>query len=185
LEHPYVLYVGNVKPHKNIPRLLAAFSHVRARHPDLDLVFAGGSCLRDSALLDQSRHLGITEAIRDLLQLSETDLVSAYNGADVVVLPSLYEGFGFPALEAMACGTPAVVSNAGALPEIVGEGAIIIDPTNSEELAQAILDLLEDSEKSSQLIEKGKVRAGDFSWETAGRQTLTIYEKVLERCRAR
>jgi glycosyltransferase involved in cell wall biosynthesis len=183
LEHPYVLYVGNVKPHKNIPRLLAAFSQVRARHPDVDLVFAGGSCLRDSALLDQSRHLGITEAIHDLHQLSESDLVSAYNGAEVVVLPSLYEGFGFPALEAMACGTPAVVSNAGALPEIVGEAAILIDPTNSEELADAIVGVLDDSEKRSQLIKKGTVRAGGFTWETTGRQTLTIYEKVLDRCR--
>jgi len=182
LEHPYVLYVGNVKPHKNIPRLLAAFSEVRVRYPDLDLVFAGGSCLGDNALLDQSRHLGITDAIHDLLQLPEADLISAYNGADVVVLPSLYEGFGFPALEAMACGTPAVVSSAGALPEIVGDAAILIDPTNPEELAQAMCTVLEDSGKRSQLIEKGKVRAAGFSWKTAAQQTLTIYEKVLERC---
>jgi glycosyltransferase involved in cell wall biosynthesis len=183
LEHPYILYVGNVKPHKNIPRLLAAFSQVRVMYPDLDLVFAGGSCLRDGALLDQSRHLGITEAIHDLGHLSEADLVSTYNGAELVVLPSLYEGFGFPALEAMACGTPAVVSSAGALPEIVGEAAIIFDPTNSEELAQAILGILDDSNKRSHVIEKGKVRASRFSWETTGKQTLTIYEKVLERCR--
>ena len=183
LERPYVLYVGNVKPHKNIPRLLDAFAQVRTRHLDLDLVFAGGSCLEVGALLEQSRRLRITESIRDLQQLSETDLVNAYNGADAVVLPSLYEGFGFPALEAMACGTPVVVSNAGALPEIVGEAALIIDPTNSDEFAQAILGVLDNSEKRSQLIEKGKVRAASFSWETAGRQTLTVYEKVLEQCR--
>lgn len=181
LEKPYLLYVGNVKPHKNIPTLLRAFAGVRSRFPELNLVFAGGSCLRDSGLETLSLQLGCSKSIRDLGQLSEPDLVTAYNGADVVVLPSLYEGFGFPALEAMACGVPVVVSNGGALPEVVGDAAIVVEATQHEQFSAAILELLENSEKRSELIQSGLARAAGFTWEKAGTETLRIYEKVLGR----
>jgi glycosyltransferase involved in cell wall biosynthesis len=183
LQKPFVLFVGNVKPHKNIPALLSAFAQVQASVQDLDLVFAGSSCLADPTLAEQARRLGITGSIRDLNRVSESELVAAYNAAEVVVLPSFNEGFGYPPLESMACGTPAVVSTGGALPEIVGDAATIFDPLRPEELAEAIRTILEDSQKRITLIEKGKKRAAGFSWQKTGEQTLTIYEKVLDRCR--
>ena len=183
LERPFILYVGNVKPHKNIPLLLNAFAEVLVKYRDLDLVFAGGSCLRDGLLATQCAKLGITERIRDLNQLAEPDLVVAYNCAEMVVLPSLYEGFGFPALEAMACETSVIVSSGGALPEVVGNAAPIVDPASPEHLASAIGELLEDSTKKADWIEKGKERSEEFSWQKTGKQTLSVYESVLERCR--
>ena len=183
LPKPFVLFVGNVKPHKNIPALLSAFAQVQAKVRNLDLVFAGGACLADSGLAEQARKLGITGSIHDLYQVSESELVAAYNAAEVVVLPSFYEGFGYPPLESMACGTPVVVSSGGALPEIVGDAATIIDPLRPEELAEAIRTTLEDTQTRTTLIEKGKKRAAGFSWQKTGEQTLMIYEKVLDRCR--
>jgi len=183
LQKPFVLFVGNVKPHKNIPTLLSAFAQVQAKVGDLDLVFAGSACLVDPTLAEQARKLGITGSIHDLYQVSESELVAAYNAAEVVVLPSFYEGFGYPPLESMACGTPVVVSTGGALPEVVGDAAVIVDPLRPEELAEAIRKILEDSQKRAMLIEKGKKRAAAFSWQKTGEQTLMIYEKVLDRCR--
>jgi glycosyltransferase involved in cell wall biosynthesis len=182
LERPYVLFVGNIKPHKNVPRLLRAFSVVRGRYKDLELVFAGGSCLGDKALMEQAKQLGIASAIRDLLFIADDDLVCAYNAAEVVVLPSLYEGFGFPALEAMACGTPAIVSNAGSLAEVVGNAALVVDPLSSDSIAEAIQILLSDSVKKADLIAKGNAHVKKFTWKSTGEQTLKIYETVLERC---
>jgi glycosyltransferase involved in cell wall biosynthesis len=179
LPHPFILYVGNVKPHKNIPALLDSFAALHSENSDIVLVFAGGSCLRDSALSEQCRKLRIQEAIRDLGQLAEPDLVAAYNAAELVVLPSWYEGFGFPALESMACETPVVVSNGGALPEVVGDAACVFDLARPEELTEAMRGLMGDSEKRRQLIEKGKRRSASFSWQKTGQQTLDVYEKVL------
>ena len=181
LQKPFVLYVGNVKPHKNIPTLLRAFNIVRRRLPDMELAFAGGSCLRNTELNALSQQLGIKSSIRDLDQLSEPDLIAAYNGAEVLVLPSLYEGFGFPALEAMACGTPVVVSNGGALPEVVGDAAIVVDAMQHEQFAAEIIELMEDSGKRLHMTQMGHSRAAGFSWTKAGEQTMRIYEEVLSR----
>jgi glycosyltransferase involved in cell wall biosynthesis len=183
LNQPFLLFVGNVKPHKNVPALLEAFALVHSRYRDLDLVFAGGDCLGNASLKELSEKLRISNRIRDLHQLEEPELVRAYNAAEAVILPSLYEGFGFPALEAMACGTPAIVSGGGALPEVVGDAAIVVEPANGESLANAIVSLLGDPKKRSVLIEKGTARAADFSWNKVGEQTLAIYERVLEQCR--
>ncbi len=183
LEKPFLLFVGNVKPHKNVPKLLEAFAEVRSQFPELELAFAGGDCLGNSALKEMADKLQISGGIRDLRQLEERDLVLAYNAAEALVLPSMYEGFGFPALEAMACGTPAIVSNAGALPEVVGEAAIVFDLSSRGSLAEAIVDLLSDSKKRSLLIGKGTARAAEFSWKKVGQQTLAVYEQVIEQCR--
>ena len=183
LERPFLLFVGNVKPHKNVPALLEAFALVHTRHPDYELVFAGGDCLGDASLKNLAEKLRISSRIRDLHQLGEPELVRAYNAAEVVVLPSFYEGFGFPALEAMACGTPAIVSGGGALPEIVGDAALVVQPATGESLANAIMNLLNDAKLRSSLIAKGASRAAEFSWKIVGEQTLAIYERVLEQCR--
>ena len=183
LDRPYVLYVGNVKPHKNIRTLLNAFAQLRTRRNDLDLVFVGGSCKEDRSLSEQAERLGITGSIRDLRHISDEDLVCAYNGAEVLVLPSLYEGFGYPVLEAMACGTPTIVSSGGSLPEIVGAASLIVDPSRPEDLAEALSHVLRDPEMKRDLIAKGKINIQRFSWRATARKTLDIYEKVLGRWR--
>jgi alpha-1,3-rhamnosyl/mannosyltransferase len=127
--------------------------------------------------------LGITGSIRDLRHISDEDLVCAYNGAEVLVLPSLYEGFGYPVLEAMACGTPTIVSSGGSLPEIVGAASLIVDPSRPEDLAEALSHVLRDPEMKRDLIAKGKINIQRFSWRVTARKTLDIYEKVLGRWR--
>jgi glycosyltransferase involved in cell wall biosynthesis len=183
LSKPFVLYVGNVKPHKNIRALLSAFAMLRSQRKDLTLVFAGGSCKEEKALYDQASQLGILDSIHDLHHISDDELVCAYNAADVLAFPSLYEGFGYPALEAMACGTPTVVSSGGSLPEIVGAASCIIDPHRPEDLAAALADVLRDPELRRDLIAKGKINVQRFSWRSTAGRTLDIYEKVLKRWR--
>jgi len=183
VKRPYVLYVGNVKPHKNIPTLLKAFAQVRTERDDLELVFVGGSCKDERSLFEQAQRLGIIGAIRDLHHVSDDELVYAYNGAEVLVLPSLYEGFGYPVLEAMACGTPTVASTGGSLPEIAGIASLTVDPLCPEDLAQALLHVLRDPEMRRDLIAKGKINVQRFSWRATAGKTLDIYEKVLSRWR--
>jgi glycosyltransferase involved in cell wall biosynthesis len=183
LKRPYVLYVGNVKPHKNIPRLLSAFAQIRSQRDDLELVFVGGSCKEERGLAEQAQRLGIIGAIRDLHHVSDEELICAYNGAEVLVLPSLYEGFGYPVLEAMSCGTPTVVSTAGSLPEIAGIASLMVDPTRPEQLAEAVLNVVRDPEMKRDLIAKGKINVQRFSWRATAGKTVDIYEKVLSRWR--
>jgi glycosyltransferase involved in cell wall biosynthesis len=113
--------------------------------------------------------------------LQDDELVTLYNLASVVVLPSLYEGFGFPALEAMACGAPVVVSDRGSLPEIVGDAALIVEAENDESFASAMENVLIDSEVRNRLIERGMSRAAGFTWEEAARKTAQVYEELLKR----
>jgi glycosyltransferase involved in cell wall biosynthesis len=183
LKRPYVLYVGNVKPHKNISTLLRAFAQVRPKRNDLDLVFVGGSCKEERSLAELAQRLGIMGAIRDLHHVSDEELICAYNGAEVLVLPSLYEGFGYPVLEAMSCGTPTIVSTAGSLPEIAGIASLMVDPYRPEQLAEAILSVVNDPEMKRDLIAKGKINVQRFSWRATAGKTVDIYEKVLSRWR--
>ncbi len=184
LMRPYILYVGNVKPHKNIGNLLRAFAQIRTRRDDVDLVFVGGSCKEDRVLSEEAQQLGIMGAIRDLHHLSDEELVCCYNGAEVLAMPSFYEGFGYPVLEAMACGTPTVVSSGGSLPEVAGTASLIVDPTQPEQLADAISSVLQNPETKRDLIAKGRINIQRFSWRTTGRKTLDIYERVLNRWHA-
>ena len=112
--------------------------------------------------------------------VSDQDLVSFYNAADVFAFPSLYEGFGLPVLEAMACGTPVVASNAASLPEVVGDAGLLADPHSSEALAKTIASVLEDSELAAELSRRGLERARQFTWERTARGTLAVYHSLIE-----
>jgi glycosyltransferase involved in cell wall biosynthesis len=182
LRRPYVLYVGNIKLHKNVPTLLRAFALVRRKLGDVMLAFAGGAWSQDVALVSLAHELGIAGSVKDLHHLSDEELVCAYNGADVLALPSLYEGFGLPVLEAMACSTPTVVSAGGSLPEIAGNASVIVDPCGPESLAEALSEVISDPEKKRDLVAKGRINLQRFSWRSAGSKTLAVYEKVLKRC---
>jgi glycosyltransferase involved in cell wall biosynthesis len=184
LATPYLLFVGNVKQHKNLATLLRAFSRVRLRHPGLRLVFVGGKCLQDQTLARLARELGVTDFIRDLGRISEEDVLGAYNAAEMLVFPSLYEGFGFPVLEAMACGIPTVVSTGGSLPEVAGDASILCDPHTPDAFVEAVEILLSDSARRAALVKLGLERAKLFSWRETAKQTLTVYARVLEQCNA-
>jgi glycosyltransferase involved in cell wall biosynthesis len=119
--------------------------------------------------------LGITDRVRFLGKLSDDQLVDLYNGACVFAIPSLYEGFGVPALEAMACGTPVLAGRAGSLPEIVGQAAYLVDPTETASIAAGLSELLRDTGLRDRLVARGYERTREFSWERAA-------ERILEIC---
>lgn len=180
LDRPFVLYVGGLGRHKNILVLLRAFRILLEKEKDLQLVFAGKRFFEVDALVREARQLGLEHSIKDLGMLQDDELVALYNLASVVVLPSLYEGFGFPAVEAMACGTPVVVSNRGSLPEIVGDAGVVVE-ADAESFASAMESVLVDSDLRSRLMERGRSRAAGFTWEEAAKKTAMVYEELLKR----
>lgn len=170
----YLLYVGNLLPHKNLGRLLNAFARITPTFPHR-LVIAGKKDIRYyPALAAEARRLGLEERVVFLDYVSADELPALYAGAEAFVYPSLYEGFGLPILEAMACGTPVVASRAGSLPEVAGEAALLVDPHGNEELAGAMEAVLSDSWVREDLRRKGLEQAERFSWERTAKATLEI-----------
>jgi glycosyltransferase involved in cell wall biosynthesis len=159
---PYVLYVGNLLPHKNLPRLIEAVARVTRQSP-VRLVIAGGGTPGRVAEL---RRLGDRVGARLELMpyVPQGELPALYRGARLLALPSLAEGFGLPALEAMACGIPVVVANGSAMPEVVGDAALLVDPEDTSAISDAILRLLTQDPLRKELIARGLVRAAAFSW---------------------
>ncbi len=178
IKRQFILYVGNVMRHKGIETLLEAFRLIRTS-TDLDLVLVGGSIRQDPALGALASDSGIAERIKELGRLKDDDLVTAYNAAEVLVMPSRYEGFGLPALEAMACGTPVLVSNAASLPEVVGDAAIIFGVGNSRELADGLLRLMKEAALRQEMIRKGQERAKKFTWTETAVRTLDLYQQII------
>ena len=167
----YALYVGNFLPHKNLSRLLRAWSALaaplRAGHR---LVLAGGDQSRRPALAALADSLGLADAVVLPGLVDDADLPALYGGATLVVQPSLEEGFGLPALEAMACGAPVVASRRGALPEVVADAGLLVDPEDEHALAAALARVLVSADERAALTRRGLARAGDFTAErTAGR----------------
>ena len=179
LENPYILFVGNLTLRKNIERALRAFALLVSSYPKLQFVLAGPSTLKKTPVSVLASELGITDRIFLTGPLTDADLPALYSGADLFVFPSLCEGFGLPPLEAMACGTPVVCSNATSLPEVVGDAAITVDPTAEEALARAMHRVLSDRDLQQDLHRRGLKRAAGFTWERAARQTVAVYREVL------
>ena len=174
IEAPYILWVGNMEPRKNLLRLVEAFGQLRARRADLtpQLVLCGGEswgCETLHHLLAQPFYQG--KVIRTG-PLPSTDLSGLYRGAAGLALPSLYEGFGLPLLEAMACGAPVICANRSSLPEVAGPAALYFDPESVPEISAAMERLLTDADLRLQLAAQGKERIKQFSWETCARATL-------------
>ncbi len=178
---PYVLFVGNIEPRKNLLRLIRAYARLRERSnvPEkLRLVIAGPKGCLCEDVFALPVHLRLTEHVLFLGRVAAEDLPALYAGALAFVFPSLYEGFGLPPLEAMACGTPVVAAKVSALPEVVGDAALLVDPYNVEELAEAMYRVLTDTALHEQMRWKGLERAQLFSWEETARKTLKVYEEV-------
>ncbi len=174
---PLLLHVGHTQPRKNLEGLLHALAIVRRRDSRVVLLQIGGvPTARQRALVES---LGLRNAVHFLGPVSESDLIAFYNLADVFVFPSLYEGFGFPPLEAMACGTPVVASHAASLPEVVGDAGLLVDPRDPEAMAEAIYHVLQDAELAEELRRRGLERARQFTWERTARETLAVYEAML------
>ena len=172
---PFFLYVGNHKTHKNIPLLLEAFAEVRKRLPAVRLALTGE---REGLEQDMaSFHLG--DEVVFLGDVSHERLEGIYAAARALVFPSSYEGFGYPPLEAMGCGTPAIVSDAAALPEVVGEAGLIVPVGEVAPLRDAMMRLLEDDALRASLSEKARARAAQFSLRALAEDTLKAYRDVL------
>jgi glycosyltransferase involved in cell wall biosynthesis len=179
LDHPFVLYVGNIKPHKNIERLIDAFGRARSQGPDnLKLIIIGDEISKYPALRQSVHRHKLDKHVRFLgFQPMET-LAAFYRLARAFVFPSLYEGFGLPPLEAMACGTPVVTSNVSSLPEIAGGAALLVDPYDADAIADAMIRAVTDDSLRAEMIAKGVRRARDFSWTQSVKKIHEIYMQV-------
>jgi alpha-1,3-rhamnosyl/mannosyltransferase len=172
---PYLLAVGTLQPRKNLEAALAAFERAVDAGLEHRLVVVGARGWRDAALLSRvegSRHAG---RIRLAGFVADDKLATLYRGADALLFPSRYEGFGLPALEAMALGTPVVAARAGALPEVVGDAGILVDPDDPDALATALLELLADADRRARLRAAGLRRAGGFTWAACAELTVAAY----------
>ena len=163
------LFVGNIKPHKNVERLIAAFAKLRdeERFQDLTLIVVGDEISKYPALRRAVERHGVRPNVRFFGFVPELTLIALYRAADLFVFPSLYEGFGLPPLEAMANGTPVVTSKISSLPEVVEDAALLVDPYNVDEIADAMRNVLDDGALRARLIHSGLVRAEQFSWKDA------------------
>ncbi len=180
LPEPFVLSVGNLEPKKNLVGTLRAFEEFRAMgHENGYLVVAGGRQWGTRRLLTAERRAGRLRNVVFAGYIQREDLPTLYSLAKALVFPSLYEGFGFPPLEAMACETPVVASQCGALAETLGDGVEPVDPCRPSEIASALRRVLEDSSFRNRMVQRGLKSVGRFTWNAAARQTLQTYARIL------
>lgn len=177
----YILFLGTLQPRKNLTRLIKAFSNIQYLVSNLQLVIAGKKGWLYKEIFRRVEELGLGGKVVFTGYLPEGDLPALLSGARLFVFPSLYEGFGLPVLEAMACGTPVVCSNASSLPEVAGDAAVLVDPLDVEGLAAAMERVLGDEELRADLIDRGFEQARKFSWERCARETLDVLEKAASR----
>ena len=173
-----ILHVGHCAPYKNIETILRAIPAICKRlGAPVVFIKVGGSFTQDQRAL--VGRLGIEERVEHLGTVPLEDLPGIYARADLLLMPSLHEGFGLPALEAMACGTPVVVSNRGSLPEVVGDAGLLVEPHDIEGIARAAERLTTDAALRTDLVRRGRERARAFTWERTARETLAVYEELL------
>lgn len=183
LADPYLLYVGTLHPRKNLVRLVQAFAALLRSGPesipsDLQLVLAGQKGWLYEEIFAQVRKLGLTGRVVLTGYVPDADLAALLSGALAFVFPSLYEGFGLPVLEAMACGTPVVCSGVSSLPEVAGDAALLVDPLDVEALAEALGRIATDDELRASLVGRGFGQVRRFSWRRCAEQTLQVLEET-------
>ncbi len=178
INFPYILYVGTLEPRKNISSLIMSFYKLKKKNLANKLVIVGSKGWKYSDIFTLAKKLKLSNDIIFTDYIPEDNLPAFYNGADLFVYPSLYEGFGFPPLEAMACGCPVITSNTSSLPEIVDDAAIMINPYNIDELTNQMQNVLKDENLKNLMIKKGLQRSKKFSWEKCAKETLTIYKSL-------
>jgi glycosyltransferase involved in cell wall biosynthesis len=177
---PFILSVGDLQPRKNQIGLIHAFARLLRAYPQFkhDLVLVGKETWFADRVRQAVRESGVAGRIRLFGYVSDQDLLQFYNACEVFAFPSFYEGFGLPALEAMACGRAVVCSNTSALPEVVDSAALLFDPYNIDEIVRALADLLLDAELRARMERLGLQRAAHFSWQKTAQQTLAVFQEV-------
>jgi len=189
--YPFLLYAGRISPHKNLVRIIEAFSALKAelekdeRFPDLKLIIIGDELSKHPDLRRTVIRSGVQNDVRFMGFIPIEMLRVFYDAAKIFVFPSLYEGFGLPPLEAMAHGTPVVTSNTSSLPEVVGNAAILVNPENVFEIMRALHRVLLDQAVRDKLKQRGYEQSNKFSWTASARQILNVYEQVAEKRRQR
>jgi len=176
----FVLAVGNLQPRKNLVRLINAFASVRRRIGPIQLVIVGKAHWQSSVVHTTVRRFGLEHDVVFTGYVPDADLALLYSAAGVFVYPSVYEGFGLPVLEAMACGTPVVASNTSAIPEVAGDAALLVDPYQEEQIADALELVLTNHDVTRSLSAMGLIRAQQFSWRRTAQEALSVYQTVLE-----
>ncbi|HVC32240.1 MAG TPA: glycosyltransferase family 1 protein [Chloroflexota bacterium] len=181
LSFPFIFFIGTIEPRKNLGRLLKAYTQLRQRyHERHRLVIAGGLGWLYQDVLRDIDQLATDQEVVFLGRVPDEDLPMLYSLCDLFVYPSLYEGFGLPPLEAMACGKVVVCSNTSSFPEVVGDAGVLVSPYDVDGLASAMAQLLDDSERRASLGLRAIERARRFTWEESARRTLDIYRRLVE-----
>lgn len=189
--YPFLLYSGNIRPQKNIPRLVEAFALIKGeldRHPlyqDLRLIIIGDEVSKSPAVRQAVMKAHVASSVRFLGFVSIDTLRAFYEAAVAFVFPSLYEGFGLPPLEAMASGTPVVAASTSSLPEVVGDAAVTVNPENVFDIARGIKEVLLDAGLRCRLIEAGRQQVRRFNWDVTAREVFAAYTEVASRKRPR
>ncbi len=178
-ERPYVFCIGTVQPRKNYSRVIQALAHLRGEGLDVQLVIAGGKGWLEDEMYRTLHAAQMQEHVRLIGFARDDDLSALYSGARLTAFPSLYEGFGLPILESMACGTPVVTANVSSLPEVAGDAALLIDPYDVDNLTNALRRLMTDDSLRNTLIQRGMTQAQQFTWAKTARQLRAVYAHVL------
>lgn len=179
LDKPFILFVGSIHPRRNVQRVIESFVQLKVEKKiDHQLVLIGLKQQLDPSISHLIHERNIDQSISMLGFVPDEDLVKFYNLADIFIYPSLYEGFGLPVLEAMACGTPVITSNTSSLPEVAGDAAVLIDPSNQSQMVDAIQNIVENRAWAEELKERGLERCKKFSWKSAAKTTCEIFESV-------
>jgi glycosyltransferase involved in cell wall biosynthesis len=180
LPERFILYLGTLEPRKNVGLLVRAYAELRrAGLTDCDLVLAGGRGWQYEGVFAAIDALGVRDSVHLPGFVPEEEQALWYSSAVVFAYPSLYEGFGLPLLEAMACGTPVVATRSSSLPEVVGDAGVLVDPSDPHELARALRGLLDDEARRAELRAAGLARARTFSWRRMAAETVRVYREVL------
>jgi glycosyltransferase involved in cell wall biosynthesis len=176
---PYILFIGRIQPRKNLVRLIDAFGRIAADYPDVTLVLAGPTGWMSAPIEARVRDLALGTRVLFPGYIAAEDKAGLISGAEIVAYPSLYEGFGFPVLEAQACGTPVLTSNTSSLPEVAGEGALLVDPHDTDAIAEGLAHLLDHADLRWRLVARGYENLTRFSWAKAARQVEAVIEQIL------
>ncbi|HLA43492.1 MAG TPA: glycosyltransferase family 1 protein, partial [Aggregatilineales bacterium] len=178
-DHPYIFSIGTVQPRKNYTRLIEALHLLGDDLSHVNLVIAGGKGWLDAPIYQSVKNLNMSERVHFIGFVDDEDVPALYSGAILTGYPSLYEGFGFPIVESMACGTPVLTSTVSSMPEVAGNAAIMVDPYDVNAIAQGLRRLLTEQSLRETLITDGYQQAAQFTWKKAARQLKTIYADML------